>query len=822
MGGAMYAGAAGYAIEVGCYAINCTFINNTAAAQGGALFGGSARNCTFWHNQAESVGGALVGNAYDCVFTENSADYSGGAVYGGFLFEDTYVVNCTFRNNSARFGGAVSDCIVINSTFIDNYATESGGAISQGSAETCTFINNSAGISGGAIAGASALNCTFKGNHAIEGGAMDANGFKAVNCLFVNNSAQNGGATHYVAVYNCRFTNNSATESGGAMYAGVCSDSNFTQNHAGINGGAVCDAVVSNSLFGYNSAENGGAVTGGKVADSIFSYNVATDYGGAVYHAKVSTDNQFNNNVAPNGNDTYDVVWFDKRNAKTFYDLNSLINANNDSDVYLNDDYIFDPHYDFDFIGGVVISRAVTVHGNSHSIDGYDVTRMFRVTNSSAVFMDIDFVNGKVTYSEDGGAIKGKSTAVNCNFVNNSATSQYSDGGALDECNAVGCTFINNHAGANGGAIYFANAENCTFINNHADKTGGAVYQGRATDCDFTDNSAVDAGAVYGTAENCIFTGNRATRYGGAMYLGSAYDCIFIGNVDQYGNDTYSTQIYKSSFTASNFTSTYKSGAKLRVNLVSASGEQVTDAKITVKVYKNDALFGTYSFSSGTGWTVNLDAGDYRAVLSVENQGYAVDSVNVTLKISQASTTLLASAVTATYNVNKNLVVTLKDAKGALANKKVTVKVGTISKTLTTNSKGQVSVDVSSLIPKEYTASIKFAGDSNFKTSSKSVKVTVKKATPKVVASAKAFKLADKTKKYVVTFKTNTNKPLKGVTVYIKVNGITYSAKTSSNGQATFKLTKLKKVGKFSSVITFKGNTYYNKLSKTVKITVKK
>jgi hypothetical protein len=70
--------------------------------------------------------------------------------------------------------------------------------------------------------------------------------------------------------------------------------------------------------------------------------------------------------------------------------------------------------------------------------------------------------------------------------------------------------------------------------------------------------------------------------------------------------------------------------------------------------------------------------------------------------------------------------------------------------------------------------------------------------------------------------KTNKNKALKNVLVYIKVNGKTYSAKTNSKGQATFKLTKLTKAGKFNAAITFKGNNYYNKLSKTVKITVKK
>jgi hypothetical protein len=63
---------------------------------------------------------------------------------------------------------------------------------------------------------------------------------------------------------------------------------------------------------------------------------------------------------------------------------------------------------------------------------------------------------------------------------------------------------------------------------------------------------------------------------------------------------------------------------------------------------------------------------------------------------------------------------------------------------------------------------------------------------------------------------------MKSKMVYIKVAGVTYSAKTDSKGQATFKLTKLKKAGSFNAALTFKGNAYYNKCSKSVKIVVKK
>lgn len=62
---------------------------------------------------------------------------------------------------------------------------------------------------------------------------------------------------------------------------------------------------------------------------------------------------------------------------------------------------------------------------------------------------------------------------------------------------------------------------------------------------------------------------------------------------------------------------------------------------------------------------------------------------------------------------------------------------------------------------------------------------------------------------------------MKGKKVTLKVNGKTYSAKTNAKGVATFKLTKLSKVGTKNAVISYAGDKTFNKVSKKAKITVK-
>lgn len=536
-------------------------------------------------------------------------------------------------------------------------------------------------------------------------------------------------------------------------------------------------------------------------------------------------------------------------NPGSFTSLNSLINDNQDKDIYLKSNYTFNINKDYDLHDGIEISRDVTIHGNGFTVDGNKVVRLFQVTGSNVIFENLIFVNGNT--NSDGAAILGNCIVTNCTFIGNIANGH---GGALYGGSAQDSTFINNVANWNGGAIYDGYAFNCKFIGNKADYAfnshGGAIYYGYAQDCVFINNSASWGGAMaagtnggqyYDLAVDCTFEGNTAQYNGGAlngcdglrcnftrnsasetagaMYGGMALYCFYFDNTAKSYPDTYSTQFLEATLEASDFSSSYQSGDVLKVILRDDEGVLINESLVTARVYKDNTLVGTYNFSISSGWTVDLDVGTYDAVFSIENQSCNADPVGAKISISKAPLKITASPIQAVYNVDNYLVILLKNSQNKpIGDTEVSVDFNGI-KTFKTDKDGQIRILVSNLVPKKYDVTVTFNGNDKYLKTSAVSSVTVKKASVKLTAKAKKFKAKAKTKKYSVTLKDNTGKAMKNVKLTLKVKSKTYKAKTNSKGVATFKF-KLKK-GKISANIKYGGDKYYNALNKKVKLTVK-
>ena len=299
------------------------------------------------------------------------------------------------------------------------------------------------------------------------------------------------------------------------------------------------------------------------------------------------------------------------------------------------------------------------------------------------------------------------------------------------------------------------------------------------------------------------------------------------------------------SISAPDLTCTYGEGKYLVATLKDKYGNPIRNANVALKL-NSISLSGKTDDNGQARFFLNLPPNTYEAKISFSGNNL-LDSTSVTSNIfvyavveepvqnvstsgttpnngqddEKVSTKIVANGFAAVYNEGKNVVVTLKDDSGKiLINKKVTININGQTKTYYTDKNGQVKVSTASWVPKAYKVKITFAGDSEYKSSSSSISVVVKKANTKLSASNKNFK-AKSTKKYTVTLKNNKNAAMKKVKISIKVKGKKYTAITDKKGKATFKLTKLTKKGTYKAVITYKGNNCYNKVAKTVKIIIK-
>ena len=588
-----------------CTITNCTFTSNTANGSAGAIGMQSRdfhiRDSTFKHNEAKGMftiypgnGGAMVmrgwdSYAYNCTFIDNTAAQHGGAVYLTNtsyepLNNNTGFVLCTFIDNNAGMNGGAVDWYagatygyINDSTFINNTAKRSGGAVHwsghYGTISNSTFIDNNAtgeitseigGVIGGGDGGAVVWvgsygtikdNCIFTNNYAANrGGAIFLHGNATENCTDItithshfnsNYAGMNGGAVdwnegaHSGNILYSTFTNNTARSNGGAVFwsghDGEIYYSNFTGNKAE---GLVIDS--------HNNIGDGGAIIwsglNGTVNNCRFVDNEAAKRGGAVYLQNCTHGNCTNTTFAHD--------YFKNNTAGTNGGAIDWHEGANDGNVLYS---VFEENT-AKRSGG-----AVFWNGNVGEIlhSNFTGNKALGIVNATSVM-------GDVTYGGDGGAViwTGSEGIVDdCRFVDNEAAKR---GGAifLQGTSKENCTnttfkysyFKGNVAGTNGGAIDWSEGandglvDNVTFINNTAKRSGGAIFwnghDGTITYARFYGNRALgianatdvygnvtyggDGGAVMwsgglGKVYYSNFVNNTAAKRGGAVFLqGSA------------------------------------------------------------------------------------------------------------------------------------------------------------------------------------------------------------------------------------------------------------------------------------------------------------
>ena len=799
IGGSANSGGGAYGGTV----INSSFTGNSAS-YGGALSNAEAINCTFENNIGKVHSGALLNvNAYNCTLTNNSAPSAGAMKEGSSI-------NCIFTNNHAKYGGAIYNSFTQGSVFNDNYANTSGGAAYNSTVTDCNFTNNSAKY-GGAVYFSSAINCIFTDNNANYGGALGKG--NATRCTFINNYAEYGGALYESHVRDSIFMRNAVNAIGGAIYKGSCENCTFSHNTATKYAGAGFEISVENSTFINNSAEIGGALAytnGGSIENCTFKHNHAKK-GGTIYITTVDLT------VIPN--------------CKI---LNCIFTENTGAAIMGNnyriyEGYIFIDNCEFiDNENGAVSSGYETFlnnsnfYNNTHALNLYG-TRPHNVLNCI-------FENNYNTVANISSF--GSDTIENCSFINNHEGITLN----IEDHNSIvkNCCFINNTGKYNIFLEMDSNIENCVFENNSC---RSIVFQNletsRVINCSFKNinNDAIvslyfvkdipDIPGFYVEVVNCSFTNIHGYALEEAMAINSTFSNMnhTIVSRAQTVNCTF-TNCIKTATTIW----TYYDDKYMGAHLSDINGYSLIGC--TVRVQLNGKVSNLITDYNGN---VELNIQDllpdvYTAIVSFAgNEMYLNSKTSEEIIIYRSNPELICSPSSFTYGDGKSFVVTLKDENDVpITNHLITVsfEYNKVFK-LRTDKNGQIRISSSSVVPKTYEVTVKSQETRKYYDCYKFLKITVKKATPKLTAKAKTFKKSVKTKKYSITLKDNQNKAMKNTKVTIKINKKTYTAKTNNKGKATFKIKKLTKKGTYKATVTYKGNAYYNKVTKKVNIKVK-
>ena len=160
-------------------------------------------------------------------------------------------------------------------------------------------------------------------------------------------------------------------------------------------------------------------------------------------------------------------------------------------------------------------------------------------------------------------------------------------------------------------------------------------------------------------------------------------------------------------------------------------------------------------------------------------------------------------------NSKSTVEIHLKNSTGSpLASKNITAVINNKKYSLCTNSKGIASFKIS-LPAKKYQLSVSFAGDVNYKSVSKKFNVVVSKLNTKLTPSANFLVKGN----YLFVDLSDANGDLlSSKKIIFKVNGKTYTKTTDKNGRAGIKISL--SPSKYSVLIKFNGNNYYNSISK--------
>ena len=639
---------------------NIIFING-ASNEAGAIFGNygfNLVNCTFVNNSATGDGGAIHNNwgyftIVNCSFVNNSAGGEGGAIHN--YWANFEVVNSTFVSNSASYGGAVYTVWgvmdVSNSVFAENSVPQVCPEISADSILTVDLSSTLINIGEELIID---INTNYGASGSVKITIDDVEytiDLVDYHAQFIVDGLEVGSHT-----ITCEY-------SGNDVYKANIAES--TVDVIGYDGLFVFaknieypNDLIIDVYVGGNATGNVNITFNGKEYSVTLARNharlIVPDLEIGEYMVTVNYENMTNTTIVG----VYEHIG-------TFTELQELINnASSGSVIELDYNYVYNPRVDK---GSISVYKDITIDGNGRTLDGNNQVRIMYINANNVTLNNISFSNaytsdvGGAIYTQrdltvnncnftnnrayDGGAIytdDGYLTINNCNFILNSAqlsggaifcrnnkiveinssfinnhAGWYGGASSSDSVTAINSTYINNYAGRHGGACSSSDsvtAINSTYINNYAGWNGGALNSANleVINSSFTNNGAGENGGAICSYDafnvvNCNFEGNHADWDGGAIYAeGTSSNVTNSSFIDNSPNSINGGKTFKSYLTVDLSSNVLNVGENLTVDVYTnygASGDitlTVDDVEYTVALIDYHAQFNVAGLGVGS------------------------------------------------------------------------------------------------------------------------------------------------------------------------------------------------------------------------------
>ena len=252
-----------------------------------------------------------------------------------------------------------------------------------------------------------------------------------------------------------------------------------------------------------------------------------------------------------------------------------------------------------------------------------------------------------------------------------------------------------------------------------------------------------------------------------------------------------------------------KTSKTYTVTLKNADGKGIAKQKLTVKVNGK-----TYNKKTNNKGQVSikvkfskLKTYKVKAVYK-GSKIYKKTSATGSIKVAKTATKLTAPKVSVTPKTTHAYTVTLKTSAGkALSKQKVIVKVNSKTYTKTTNSKGQITLNLNFATEKTYPVTVNYKGTAVYKASKASGSIVVAKRATTLVSYNKTFS-KDSDQNFIVTIKDSNNNLLSNQLITLTFNNQSVDQLSDANGQVKVNLSS-QNVTSFDVISVFKGNDQY-------------